>query len=120
LSLDLDLDDDQAALRDGIAALLVGRFDSDRVRRLRPRDVRRARGGRCVRVSADGFAWADTVVVFEQLGRHCIPGPLVACLLAGRGNRGIAGIVERTGAPRRYGSRISTSSKCSTSSTATW
>ena len=41
---------------------------------------------------ADGFAWADAVVVFEQLGRHCVPGPLVACLLAGDG---IAGIVER-------------------------
>jgi alkylation response protein AidB-like acyl-CoA dehydrogenase len=40
----------------------------------------------------DGFAWADAVVVFEQLGRHCVPGPLVACLLAGDG---IAGIIER-------------------------
>ena len=27
---------------------------------------------------ADGFAWADRVVVFEQLGRACVPGPLVA------------------------------------------
>jgi len=30
--------------------------------------------------------------VFEQLGRYCVPGPLVGCLLA---NDGIAGVVER-------------------------
>ncbi len=33
---------------------------------------------------ADGFSWADCVVVFEQLGRYCVPGPLVASLLARR------------------------------------
>ena len=46
VTMDLDLDDDQIALRDGIAALLAGRFDTrPRPRRLRPGDVRRARGG---------------------------------------------------------------------------
>ncbi len=39
----------------------------------------------------DGFSWADCVVVFEQLGRFCVPGPLVPSLLLGDGR--IAGIV---------------------------
>jgi alkylation response protein AidB-like acyl-CoA dehydrogenase len=41
---------------------------------------------------ADGFSWADCVVVFEQLGRFCVPGPLVPSLLVGAGR--IADIVE--------------------------
>jgi hypothetical protein len=40
----------------------------------------------------DGFSWADCVVVFEQLGRHCVPGPLVESLLLGDGR--IAGALE--------------------------
>ena len=31
--MDLDLSDDQVALRDGIASMLEGRFDTDRIRR---------------------------------------------------------------------------------------
>ena len=43
--MDLDLSDDQVALRDGIASMLDGaRSDRARARRLRPGDVRRARG----------------------------------------------------------------------------
>ena len=107
--MDLDLDDDQTALRDGIAALLAGRFDSDRVRAGFDRamyDELAAAGVFALR--ADGFAWADAVVVFEQLGRHCVPGPLVACLLAGDGRNRRD---RRASAPSRCGSRISTSSK---------
>jgi alkylation response protein AidB-like acyl-CoA dehydrogenase len=33
----------------------------------------------------DGFSWSDCVVVFEQLGRFCVPGPLVPSLLLGDG-----------------------------------
>jgi alkylation response protein AidB-like acyl-CoA dehydrogenase len=33
----------------------------------------------------DGFSWSDCVVVFEQLGRACVPGPLVPSLLYGSG-----------------------------------
>lgn len=92
--MDLDLSDDQIALREGIAALLEGRFDSGRVRagfdRAMFDDLRDA-GVFALR--ADGFAWADCAVVFEQLGRHCVPGPLVGSLLAGAG---IAGLVERS------------------------
>jgi hypothetical protein len=39
----------------------------------------------------DGFSWADCVVVFEQLGRHCVPGPLVESLLLGDGRIAGAG-----------------------------
>jgi alkylation response protein AidB-like acyl-CoA dehydrogenase len=46
---------------------------------------------------ADGFSWADCVVVFEQLGRACVPGPLVSSLLFGDGRR--AGFVHEQGAP---------------------
>ena len=114
--MDLDLDDDQAALRDGIAALLAGRFDSDRVRAGFDRamyDELASAGVFALR--ADGFAWADAVVVFEQLGRHCVPGPLVGCLLAGDG---IAGVVERA-ARRSSVGRGSRPARCRcTSSTA--
>jgi alkylation response protein AidB-like acyl-CoA dehydrogenase len=91
--MDLDLDDDQVALRDGIASLLAGRFDSDRVRAGFDRAMYEelAEAG-VFSLLADGFAWADATVVFEQLGRYCVPGPLVGCLLA---NDGIAGVVER-------------------------
>jgi alkylation response protein AidB-like acyl-CoA dehydrogenase len=91
--MDLDLDDDQVALRDGIAALLDGRFGSERIRRGFDRSMFDELAGAGVfSLRADGFAWADAVVVFEQLGRFCVPGPLVACALAGDG---VAGIVER-------------------------
>jgi alkylation response protein AidB-like acyl-CoA dehydrogenase len=92
--MDLELDDDQFALRDGIAALLAGRFDSERIRAGFDREMFEELAAAGVfSLRADGFAWADAVVVFEQLGRHCVPGPLVACLLA---NDGIAGVVERS------------------------
>src|SRR5262245_1848394 len=91
--MDLDLSDDQVALRDGIAALLAGRFDSDRIRAGFDRAMfaELAEAG-VFSLRADGFAWADCVVVFEQLGRACVPGPLVGSLLAGTGE--IVGVVD--------------------------
>jgi alkylation response protein AidB-like acyl-CoA dehydrogenase len=93
--MDLELSDDQTALRDGIAAVLAGRFDSARIRRGFDRamfDELAAAGVFSLR--ADGFNWDDCVVVFEQLGRWCVPGPLVPSLLAGDGR--ITGVVEAT------------------------
>src|ERR1700690_1949376 len=89
--MDLDLSDDQVALRDGIASLLDGRFGMDRVRAGFDRamfDELNEAGVFSLR--ADGFSWADCVIVFEQLGRHCVPGPLVPSLLLGDGR--IAGL----------------------------
>jgi alkylation response protein AidB-like acyl-CoA dehydrogenase len=91
--MDLDLSDDQVALRDGIASMLEGRFDSDRIRGGFDRAMfaELAEAG-VFSLRADGFSWADCVVVFEQLGRFCVPGPLVASLLLGEGR--ITGLIE--------------------------
>ncbi len=115
--MDLDLDDDQVALRDGIAALLAGRFDTERVRGGFDRRMYDELAGAGVfSLLDDGFAWADAAVVFEQLGRACVPGPLVACALAGA-TSGIAGSSKYRRPPGRAGSstsRCSTRCSCST------
>ncbi|MGH8976424.1 MAG: acyl-CoA dehydrogenase family protein [Acidimicrobiia bacterium] len=91
--MDLELDDDQVALRDGIAALLAGRFPTERTRGGFDRAMFDELGAAGVfSLRADGFGWADAAIVFEQLGRSCVPGPLVGCLLAGEG---VTGVVER-------------------------
>jgi alkylation response protein AidB-like acyl-CoA dehydrogenase len=74
-----DLTDDQLALRDGIRALVEGRFPIARVREGFDASVHAelAEAG-VFSLLADGFTWADAVVVFEELGRGVIPGPLVA------------------------------------------
>jgi alkylation response protein AidB-like acyl-CoA dehydrogenase len=89
--MDLELSDDQIALRDGIASMLAARIPIERVREGFDRAMfdELANAG-VFSLRADGFSWADCVVVFEQLGRSCIPGPLVESLLLGDGR--IAGI----------------------------
>ena len=92
--MDLELSDDQFALRDGIASLLEGRFGSERVRAGFDRAMfdELADAG-VFSLRSDGFGWADCAVVFEQLGRYCVPGPLVTSLLLGDGR--IAGLIDR-------------------------
>jgi alkylation response protein AidB-like acyl-CoA dehydrogenase len=89
--MDLDLSDDQVALRDGIASMLAARVPIERVRAGFDRALfdELAEAG-VFSLRADGFSWADCVVVFEQLGRYCVPGPLVASALLGDGR--IAGL----------------------------
>jgi alkylation response protein AidB-like acyl-CoA dehydrogenase len=84
--VDLDLSDDQVALRDGIASMLEARVPMERVRKGFDRALfdELAEAG-VFSLRADGFSWADCVVVFEQLGRFCVPGPLVTSLLLGDG-----------------------------------
>ncbi len=91
--MDLELSDDQFALRDGIASMLAARVPIERVRVGFDRDLfaELAEAG-VFSLRADGFSWADCVVVFEQLGRACVPGPLVPSLLLGDGR--IAGVLE--------------------------
>jgi alkylation response protein AidB-like acyl-CoA dehydrogenase len=94
--MDLELSDDQVALCDGIAALLNGRFDPDRIRGGFDRaawDELAAAG--VFSLGTDGFGWADRVVVFEQLGQACVPGPLVAGSLASGLLDGIVGGIDR-------------------------
>jgi alkylation response protein AidB-like acyl-CoA dehydrogenase len=84
--MDLDLSDDQVALRDGIASMLAARIPIERVREGFDRALFDELAGAGVfSLRADGFSWADCVVVFEQLGRHCVPGPLVPSVLVGDG-----------------------------------
>jgi alkylation response protein AidB-like acyl-CoA dehydrogenase len=90
--MDLELSDDQVALRDGIAAMLDARVPMERVRA----GFDRALFGELATAGVfslrrDGFGWSDGAVVFEELGRHCVPGPLVPSLLVGDGR--IAGVL---------------------------
>ncbi len=76
--MSFDLTDDQLALRDGIRALVEGRFPIERVREGFDRagfDELAAAG--VFSLLADGFTWADAALVYEELGRAVVPGPLV-------------------------------------------
>ena len=78
-----DLSDDQRDLRDGIRSLLAGAFPIARVREGFDRSMwdELVEAG-VFGLRADGFTWADAAVVFEELGRAVVPGPLVWGLLA--------------------------------------
>jgi alkylation response protein AidB-like acyl-CoA dehydrogenase len=90
--MDLELSDDQVALRDGIASMLEARISIERVRAGFDRAMfDELTNAGVFSLRNDGFSWADCVVVFEQLGRYCVPGPLVDSLLLGDGR--IAAIV---------------------------
>jgi alkylation response protein AidB-like acyl-CoA dehydrogenase len=76
--VNFDLTEDQVALRDGIRSLLDGKFPMSRVREGFDRgmfDELTAAGVFSLR--GDGFGWADAAVVYEELGRALVPGPLV-------------------------------------------
>ncbi len=94
------LSDDQVALADAMRALCAGHFPLERLRagEGRPRVVDAghwaelgAAGVFSIRASEDngglGLGMAESVVVFEELGRGLVPGPLVASALA-------AGVVD--------------------------
>ena len=72
--MNFDLTDDQVALRDGIRSLLMGRFSMERVREGFDRSMfdELTEAG-VFSLRADGFSWADSVVVYEELGRACVP-----------------------------------------------
>jgi alkylation response protein AidB-like acyl-CoA dehydrogenase len=105
--VDFERSDDQVALVDALRSLLAGRFDMVTVRGLEAqggvaRDRWRELGDFGVfGLGEDGLRWADAVLVFEQLGRALVPGPLVATALASEviasastGDR-VVGLVER-------------------------
>lgn len=76
--MNFDLSDDQVALRDGIRALLEGKLPMERVREGFNRDMWEVLASAGVfSLRADGFGWADSAIVYEELGRALIPGPLV-------------------------------------------
>src|SRR3954469_18342249 len=103
--MNFDLSDDQVALRDGIRSLLEGKFPMSRVRdgfdRSTYEDLKEAG---VFSLRADGFGWADAAVVYEELGRGLVPGPLVWCFGRDRVTTGLdvtlggADLVEFLGA----------------------
>ncbi len=92
--MDFELSDDQVSLQEGMRSFLAGRFPIDVVRGLETtggidRDRWREladMGVFALRLpEADGgvgMGWADAVLVFEELGRAVVPGPLVWTHLA--------------------------------------
>ncbi len=93
--MDFELSADQVALRDGIRSLCEGRFPIKRVRDGfdRAAHAELAEAG-VFSLRSDGFAVADAAVVFEELGRAVVPGPLVWTYLAHGLVDGIAGGLE--------------------------
>ncbi len=124
--MDFELNDDQVALVDGIRSLLDGILPLDSIRTAEGHDrvvdpawwkalaqagvfsltVPEAQGG-------VGLGMADAAVVFEELGRSLVPGPLVGTFLAAGSVDGAAegavlvGLAERTtSGPRTSGSAV--------------
>jgi alkylation response protein AidB-like acyl-CoA dehydrogenase len=92
--MDFRLSDDQAALAEGIRSVLAGRLPLERLRAAEGAEA--AIGGEDWGVLAEtgvfsltrpepegaGLGVADAAVVFEELGRALVPGPLVGTFLA--------------------------------------
>ena len=87
--MNFDLGPDEFALRDGIRDLCAGRFPIDSVRAGFDRDGWRSLGEAGVfslRLPENrggvGLGMTEAAIVFEELGRFLVPGPLVATHLA--------------------------------------
>ncbi|WLQ38202.1 acyl-CoA/acyl-ACP dehydrogenase [Streptomyces castrisilvae] len=101
--MDFQLSDDQRALREGIAQLLAGRFGRDRMRAAHDGGggVDRAlwaelgaAGLFALRLpeaaGGVGLGLPESVLMFEELGRALLPGPLAATELAAGAVKGAA------------------------------
>ncbi len=87
--MNFDLGPDELALRDGIRELCAGRFPMERVRGGFDREMWRELGEAGVfslrlpeSEGGVGLGMTEAVIVFEELGRALVPGPLVATHLA--------------------------------------
>jgi alkylation response protein AidB-like acyl-CoA dehydrogenase len=93
--MNFDLSDDQLALRDGIRGLCEGRFPMKRVRAGFDREAFAELADAGVfSLRGDGFGVADATVVFEELGRALLPGPLVWSYLGHDDVGGVLGGLE--------------------------
>ena len=115
--MDFEVNEDEAALQEGIQAFCEGRFPIETVRALQAeggvdRDRWRELGETGVfalRLPEDqggvGLGMTEAVLVFEQLGRAVVPGPLVAThraagLVEGAADgSAVVGAIERPAAP---------------------
>ncbi|MER3452689.1 MAG: acyl-CoA dehydrogenase, partial [Acidimicrobiia bacterium] len=111
--MDFDLTADQEALRSGLRALLVGRFPMETIRAkerapgcVDPAGWRELvdAGVFSLRLPEDrggvGLGMAEAVLVFEELGRSLVPGPLVAThLAAGVVPGSVVGLVDLRAVP---------------------
>jgi len=106
--VDFELSADQEALQEGVRKLCTGRFPMARVRALVDdggvdrdlwRDLADAGVFSLCLPESDGGAGlghAEAVLVFEELGRALVPGPLAAThLAAGRVDAAVVGAIER-------------------------
>lgn len=107
--MDFELSSDQVDLQEGVRKLCEGRFSMAAVRGLEESDGYNAglwrdladAGVFNLRVpEADGgvgLGMAEAALVFEELGRACVPGPLVATELVSADD--VVGMVERVDGP---------------------
>ena len=107
--MDFELTPDQEALQAGIRKLLHGRAGMERVRAAAqlPGAVDEelwaelaAAGVFALRLpeaeGGVGLGLADAVLVFEELGRALVAGPLVGTHLSAPGSADVVGVIERT------------------------
>jgi alkylation response protein AidB-like acyl-CoA dehydrogenase len=91
--MDFHLDDDQLALQDHVARFCRARWPLEAVAERRARGLDRAAWGELVALGATavmldqargglGLGVVEAAVVFEQLGSHLVPGPLLWSTLA--------------------------------------
>jgi len=93
--VDFERSEDQEALAEGVRALVAGEFPLDRIRRLEGARLVVERAGWAAlgeagvfslalpeQAGGAGLGLADAAVVFGELGRALVPGPLVASHLA--------------------------------------
>src|SRR5439155_485205 len=106
--MDFELSADQQALQEGVRKLCEGRFPMARVRALVDAGgVDRALWGELAeagvfslrlpeRDGGVGLGHSEAVLVFEELGRALVPGPLAGThLAAGLVDAAVVGVVER-------------------------
>ena len=106
--MDLEPTDDQASLRDELRRFLAGagRHDARRAAAEQPGAVDRGAVARarptwacspCPVAEDDGgvgLGWADAAIVFEELGRAAVPGPVIATRSLARRGLGVDGAVD--------------------------
>jgi len=100
--VDFELSDDQLALKEGVQAFCQSRFSSEKLHELADSQAmtRQLWGelaemgvfslGLPEELGGAGLGWVEAVVVFEELGKYLVPGPLAATYLLAMQSKGAA------------------------------